>query len=184
MSVPILKPSENRARPDSAEYPQKYAGYMACVPDGDIIAVLRQGGEELASSLRAIPESKGEYCYAEGRWTVRTLLGHMIDTERVLTYRALRIARGDVTPLSGFKENDYARAAGSDARTVADIVAEMLAVRESSVRLFASLPDGAWKRSGTVNDRRLSVRALAYITAGHTKHHLNVLRDRYGLCAF
>lgn len=174
-------PSAQRARPDATEYPQWYAGYVARVPDGDIVTVLRQGGEELASALGAIPESRGEHRYAEGKWTVRTLLGHMIDAERIFAYRALRLARGDATPLPGFEENDYARTAGSDARTVADIVSEMLVVRESTVRLFASFPDDAWMRGGTVNDGRVSVRALAYIAAGHAKHHLGVLRDRYGL---
>jgi hypothetical protein len=170
-----------RARPDSTEYPQWYAGYVARVPDGDIVTVLRQGGEELASVLGAVPESMGEHRYAEGKWTVRTLVGHMIDTERIFAYRALRIARGDTTPLPGFEENDYARTAGSDARSVADLVAELLIVRECTVRMFESFPDAAWVRSGTVNNGDVSVRALGYITAGHAKHHLGVLKERYGV---
>ena len=169
------------ARPNSTEYPEWYAGYVKRVPDGDIVTTLRQGGEELASVLGTIPESKGEHRYAEGKWTIRTLIGHMIDAERIFAYRALRIARGDATPLPGFEENAYARTAGSDARSVADLVAELLVVRESSVRLFESLPDDAWTRNGTVNNGGVTVRALAYITAGHAKHHLNVLKERYGV---
>ncbi len=173
--------SPSRARPDSTEYPAWYAGYVASVPNGDIVAVLREGGNDLASALRAIPEFKGEHRYAEGKWTVRTLLGHMIDAERIFTYRALRLARGDATPLAGFEENDYARAACSDARTVADLASEMFVVREGTVRLFESLPDDAWARIGTVNNGQVTVRALAYIIAGHATHHLGVLRDRYGV---
>ena len=151
------------------------------MPDGDIVAVLRHGGEELASALGAIPELKGGHRYAEDKWTVRTLLGHMIDAERIFAYRALRLARGDATPLPGFEETVYARAADSDARTVADLVAELLVVREGTVRLFQSFPDDAWSRTGTVNNGQVTVRALAYITAGHATHHLGVLRNRYGL---
>ena len=168
-----------RTRPQPTEYPAWYAGYVASVPDGDIITVLREAGQELATALAGIPEARGEHRYAEGKWTVRTLLGHMIDAERIFSYRALRLARGDATPLPGFEENDYARTAGSDTRSVADLASEMLVVREGTVRLFDSLPDDAWARSGTVNNGQVTVRALAYITAGHAKHHLGVLRDRY-----
>jgi len=170
-----------RNQPDVSEYPQFYAGYVSRVPDGDIVATLRQSREELASALGAVPESKGEYRYAEGKWTVRTVLGHMIDAERIFSYRALRIARGDATPLPGFEENDYAITAGSDARTVADLASELLLVRESTTRLFESLPDDAWARRGIVNNGGVSVRALGYIVVGHAKHHLNVLKERYGL---
>ena len=170
-----------RARPDAAEYPAWYGAYVACVPDGDIVTVLRRGGEELASALGAIPESSGGHRYADDKWTVRTLLGHMVDAERIFAYRALRIARGDTTPLPGFEENDFARTAGSDARTVADIVSELFVVRDGTVRLFQSFPDDAWVRSGTVNNGQVSVRALAYIIAGHATHHRSVLKDRYGL---
>ena len=170
-----------RARPDAVEYPAWYGAYVACVPDGDIVTLLRRGGDELASALGAIPESSGGYRYADDKWTVRTLLGHMVDAERIFAYRALRIARGDTTPLPGFEENDFARTAGADARTVADIVSELLVVRDATVRLFQSFPDDAWVRSGMVNNGQVSVRALAYIIAGHATHHRSVLRDRYGL---
>ena len=170
-----------RGRPAADEYPAFYAGYVAAIPDGDILALLRSTGEELNSSLAQIPESKGSYRYAADKWSIKVLLGHVIDAERIFTYRTLRVARGDQTPLPGFEENDFAVTSKSDARTVADLAAELAAVRESSVRLFESLPDDAWTRHGTVNGRGVSVRALAYITAGHAKHHLNVLRERYGV---
>ena len=173
--------SSLRVRPDSSEYAVWHAGYVARVPDGDIVTVLRTAGEELVSALGAIPEDKGGHRYAEGKWTVRTLVGHMIDAERIFSYRALRLARGDATPLPGFEENDYASTAGSDARSVADLAAEMRVVREGTVRMFESLPDAAWARTGTVNNASVSVRAIAYIAAGHALHHLEVLKERYGV---
>jgi hypothetical protein len=168
-------------RPAVTEFAPFYAGYVASVPDGDIISVLRATGEDLSSTLATIPESKAAHRYAEGKWTVRTVLGHMIDAERIFTYRALRLARGDSTPLPSFEENEFAKTAGSDARTIADLAAEMTVVRDASVRLFASLPDDAWARRGIVSGREATVRALAYITTGHAQHHLGVLRERYGV---
>ena len=166
-------------RPDSTEFPSFYAGYVASVPDGNIVDVLRDSGVKLASALAEIPETKGGHRYAEGKWTVRTLIGHMIDAERIFSYRALRLARGDATPLPGFEENDFAKTAGSDARAVADLASEMAIVRAGTVRLFESLPEEAWMRRGVVNGGEVSVRALGYITAGHAQHHLKVLRERY-----
>lgn len=168
-----------RTRPQATEFPPFYAGYVATVPDGDIISVLRAGGDELRAVLGAIPEDRGGHRYAEGKWSIRTLIGHVIDTERIFAYRALRLARADATPLPGFDENEFAKTADSDSRTVADLAAEMNAVRESTVRLFASFPDEAWGREGTVNNGRVTVRALAWITAGHALHHLAMLRERY-----
>jgi hypothetical protein len=166
-------------RPDATEYAPFYAGYVADVPETDVVSVLRESGRDLVSALAAIPETQGGHRYAADKWTVREVIGHLIDAERIFTYRALRLARADATPLPGFEENDYVRAAGSDARTIADLVDELRAVRESTVRLFASLPDASWARRGVVNGREISVRALAFITAGHARHHLGVLRERY-----
>ena len=172
-------PSARTVRPAATEYASWYAGYIERVPDGDIVTALRQGGEALTSALAAIPDARGDHRYAEGKWTVRTVIGHLIDAERIFAYRALRIARGDSTPLPGFEENDYASAAGSDARSIAGLSSEMHAVRASTVRLFESFPEEAWARSGTVNNAPVTMRALAWITAGHAMHHLAVLRDRY-----
>lgn len=169
------------ARPEATEFPSFYAGYVASIPDGDIRTIVRDEKEALAATLGSIPESRGGYRYAEGKWSIKTLIGHMIDAERIFSYRALRLARGDKTPLPGFEENSYAIAARSDERTVADLVSEMLDVRTSTIRLFDSLPDDAWDRSAMVSVGEVTVRALAYITVGHARHHLNVLRERYGV---
>jgi hypothetical protein len=169
------------ARPDATEYAPFYAGYVALVPELDVVSALRDSGKEITAALVAIPESRGGFRYADGKWSIRELIGHVIDAERIFSYRALRLARRDSTPLPAFEENDYVRSAGSDARTMADLVAELRAVRESSVHLFASIPDEAWTWTGTVSGRPVTVRALAYITAGHARHHLKMLRERYGI---
>jgi hypothetical protein len=172
-------PASLRVRPEPTEYASFYSSYIALVPDGEILAVLRDGGRELAAALGAIPESRAGFRYAEGKWSIREMVGHLIDAERIFGYRALRFARADATPLPGFEENDYVRAAGSDTRTLADLAGELAVVRESSTRMFASFPDEVWTRRGTSNGKEISVRAIAYVTAGHAMHHLRILRERY-----
>ncbi len=168
-------------RPEVSEYPTFYAGYVASVPGDDVVGVLQRFGEEAAEVLASIPEERGDHRYAEGKWSVRTLIGHVIDAERIFTYRALRLARGDSTPLPGFDENAFARTAGSDERSVASLADEFAHVRASTVRMYASFPGDAWTRAGTVNNGHVTVRALGYITAGHAAHHLRILRERYGV---
>lgn len=167
------------ARPDVSEYAPFYHGYISGVPEGDVLVHLRHGGRELLAKLGAIPEERGGFRYADDKWTIREVVGHVIDAERIFTYRALRIARGDATPLPGFDENEYVRTAGSDNRTLASLVRELGAVRESTVPLFESLSDEVWIRRGVASGKEISVRALAYITAGHPMHHLRILRERY-----
>jgi hypothetical protein len=167
------------SRPDATEYPPFFARYVAGVPEDDVVAALRDSGREVIDVLAAIPDTRGGFRYGPDKWTIREVVGHMIDAERIFGYRALRLARGDATPLPGFEENDYARAARSDARTLTDLVDELRVVRDGTVRLFQSFPAEAWMRRGVVNGREVSVRALAYITAGHARHHLAVLRERY-----
>ncbi|CAN5904507.1 DinB family protein [soil metagenome] len=166
-------------RPDPTEYADWYKGYVARVPEGDIVASLRDGQDRMKEALGTLPELRGDHRYVEGKWSVRTVIGHMIDAERVFSYRALRIARGDSTPLPSFDENAFAATAASDDRRVAELVTELLVVRDSTTRLFASLPDAAWTRTGTASNATVSVRAIAYIIAGHALHHLSILKDRY-----
>jgi DinB superfamily len=166
-------------RPDASEYASFYHAYVSAVPKGDIVELLRDGGRELGTALAAVPESRAGFRYGEGKWSIAEVLGHMIDAERIFTYRALRIARGDATPLPGFEQNDYVKTAGSEARTIANLAEELAAVRECSVLLFQSLPADAWSRRGVASGNPISVRALAYITAGHARHHLRVLQEKY-----
>jgi len=167
------------SRPDATEFAPFYAGYVALVPEGDIVNILRRDGDDWQSVLAELPEARGNHRYAEGKWTIRQLVGHVSDAERIFAYRALRIARGDQTPLASFDEDAYADAAGSDRRTLSALAAELRVVRESTVALLSSLPDDAWTRTGTASGKTVSVRALAWITAGHAQHHLKILRERY-----
>lgn len=168
-------------RLERSEYADFYAGYVEVVPDGDVRALLRAQGVELQDTLAGTPEARAGHRYAAGKWSIREVVGHLVDAERIFTYRALRIARGDLTPLPGFDENAYVITAGSDARTMRDLLAEMGAVRSASVALFDSLPEEAWTRMGTASGNPISVRALAWITVGHVSHHLRILRERYGV---
>lgn len=168
-------------RPDSSEYAPSFHGYVSLVPDGDALAWLRSGGRELVELLSRVPEARGGDRYAPGKWSIREVIGHVIDAERIFTYRALRIARGDETPLASFDENTYVPTSGAEARSVADLVRELAAVRESSALMFESFPADAWERRGTASGKSISVRALLYITAGHAAHHLKLFRERYGL---
>jgi hypothetical protein len=169
------------ARPDATEYAPFYASYVANVPEEDVLAALRSSGRELATMFSAVPESRGGHRYGDGKWSIREVAGHLIDAERIFSYRALRVARGDTTPLPAFDENEYVRNAGSDTRTLADLAEELALVREGSLRLFTSLPPDAWTRRGVASGKEVTVRALAYITAGHARHHARILHERYGL---
>lgn len=166
-------------RPDNTEFAPYYAVYVDAVPDGDIVTVLRGDGDEMQAILAGMPESKGAHRYAADKWTIRDVIGHVIDAERVFAYRALRFARGDAAPLASFDQDVYVRTAGAGQRTLADLAAELRAVRDSTVALFASLPPDAWARRGIASEKTFSVRALAYIAAGHAHHHFRILRDRY-----
>jgi hypothetical protein len=170
-----------RSRPDRTEYAPYFEKYVTLVPEGDIVSVLRESGREVTDALRAVPETRGGFRYGEGKWSIREVVGHISDTERIFAYRALRIARGDQTPLASFDENAYAPTSGAEQRTIADLVAEFAAVREATVRLLESLPDDAWTRVGTASGKQVSVRAVAYMAAGHVLHHFGILRDRYGV---
>lgn len=171
--------TETRGRPEADEYAPFYAGYVARVPEGDVVEVLERQLEGVAGFLGAIPAEREGHRYAPGKWSVREMVGHLADTERIMAYRALRIARGDATPLAGFDENAYVPPAGFDARPLASLVEEWAAVRRATLPLFRHLDAEAWTRRGTANGNAVSVRALARIIAGHTEHHLEILRTRY-----
>lgn len=168
-------------RPAAGEFAEYYGRYIAHVPEGDVVTTLRDHGRTLHTTLAAVPESHAGFRYAPGKWSIRDVVGHLIDAERIFTYRALRIARGDATPLASFDQEPYVAAARADERPLADLLDEMRAVREATVRLFAGLPAESWSRRGIASEQPVSVRALAFITAGHAIHHLDILRDKYAL---
>jgi DinB family protein len=166
-------------RPEATEHHPYYGKYIALVPEADAFQALeRQMGEALAL-LRTIPESKGDHRYGPDKWTIKEVIGHVIDGERVFAYRALRFGRADETPLPGFEENHYVPAGSFGRRTLADLTAEWELVRRANLAMFRGFEAAAWLRSGKANDSPVSVRALAYIIAGHGRHHMGLLRERY-----
>jgi len=169
-------------RPDPSEHAPFYAGYIARVSEEPLVAMTQQA-EVTERTLRRIPESSADHRYADGKWTVRDIVGHLTDAERIFSYRALRIARGDGTPLPGFDENAYADMAGAAERAWATLVEDLVTVRKATLALFRSFDAQAWRRQGVSNGAAVSVRALGYIIVGHERHHLEILRSRYGLPA-
>lgn len=166
-------------RPSPREFAPFYAGYVASVPDGDVLYLLEAQQHDLLGLLRPLPEPTWRSRYAADKWSVGEVLGHLCDAERILSYRALRFARGDQTPVPGFEENDYVPPARFDERTPESLLAEYEAVRASTLALFRHLPADAAERVGSANGAEVSVRGLLYIIAGHDRHHAQVLRDRY-----
>jgi uncharacterized damage-inducible protein DinB len=172
-------PEQTSSRPEQTEYAPYYEKYVSLVPAGQIIETLRRQGAETRALLDSIAAEHGAYRYEPGKWSIKELVGHVNDTERIFAYRALRFARDDETPLSGFEQDDYVRAANFDARSLADLTNEFAAVRAATVALFGSFDAAAMQRRGAANNNEVSVRALAHIIAGHELHHVQILRARY-----
>lgn len=166
-------------KPASSEYAPYYAGYINGVPEGDLLETLEHQLRGSLALWRGAPAAKADFRYAEGKWTMKELINHVIDAERIFTYRALRAARGDETPLPGFDENNYASAARTTERTVADLSDEFEHVRRASLALFRSLDDAEAGRVVVASTKPITARALMYIVAGHERHHDMVLQKRY-----
>ncbi|MGE5099445.1 MAG: DinB family protein [Deltaproteobacteria bacterium] len=167
------------ARPNADEHSAYYARYIERVPDGDIVSMLRDQIGNTAALLRSLPSDRAEFAYAPGKWTVKQVVGHMTDVERVMSYRALRFSRNDSTELPGFDENDWVANSNFAARTLADLVDEYQAVRAATIHFAKHLDADASMRRGTANGQGVSVRALLYIIAGHELHHVALVRERY-----
>lgn len=165
--------------PDVTEYQPYYEKYVSLVPKGDILKTLAEQLESSLALLRSIDESRAGWRYAPDKWSIKELVGHIIDTERIFAYRALRFARHDQTPLSGFEQDDYVRHGRFDARNLEDLRQEFEHVRRANLYMLRNLYDAAWQRRGTANGAEVSVRALAFIMAGHELHHMEILRTRY-----
>jgi hypothetical protein len=172
-------PHPATVRPAPTEHIPYYARYVALVPGDDVLAALAGQIGPTLEVLRGIPEERGGFRYAPGKWSLKEMLGHVIDAERIFTYRALRFGRHDPTPLPGYEQDDDIRNASFDACRLADLADELGHVRQSTLAFFRHLAPEAWLRVGTANDDPVSVRALAWIIAGHELHHLQVLRERY-----
>ncbi len=159
--------------------PHFYKKYVKQVEESDLLQALRISGHRALELVHKIPESKIEYSYAEGKWTIREVLCHMIDAERIFAYRALRFARHDKTPLPGFEENEYALQMNASGRPIHKIAAEMAHLRSTTIDLFEGFTPEMLIRKGTSNNNELSVVALGFIISGHEMHHCHILKDRY-----
>ena len=166
-------------RPELETIPSYYRNYVALVAEGDPVEAMRASTERMQALVRRLPEDKAGHRYAEGKWSIREVLCHLMDGERIFACRALRFARGDRTPLPGYDQDIYAPRANAAARTLARLADEMLRLRASTIDLFESFNPEALARSGEANQNILSVLALGFIIAGHEMHHLKVLRERY-----
>jgi len=166
-------------RPAADEYLEYYGQYIALVPEGDAVQALECQRDLMMPFLRRLSEADGALRYAPGKWSIKQMLGHVTDGERVFSYRALRFGRGDRTPLPGFDENEYVAGASFDDQSLLDLVAGLAAQREASLAMFRGFDAEAWTRRGDANGHPVSVRALAFIIAGHGHHHMGIIRDRY-----
>lgn len=169
------------ARPAATEHNPYYSKYIRLVPEGDLLAILEEQRRATQELLAPLSEDQARYRYAEGKWTVTEVIGHLADTERIFAYRALRFARGDTTPLASYDENAYTPAGRFNERSLGSVAAEYAAVRDATLALLGGVPGDAFGRSGVAADNEISVRACAYIIAGHELHHVGILRERYGV---
>lgn len=168
-------------RPEPDEIPSPWVGYIKRVPESDPVMVCASQIEETATLLRGLSDTEAMYRYGRGKWSIKEVVGHLCDIERIMSYRALRIARADATPLPGFDENAYVPAGKFDARSLADLVGELRTARASTLALLRTFDAEAWRRRGTANGKPISVRALAYMIPGHERHHVEILKTRYGV---
>jgi uncharacterized damage-inducible protein DinB len=165
--------------PEAGEYAPYAEKYISLIPEQDVITKLEQQRRDIVLLLSGRNEQDGDFRYADDKWSVKQVLGHINDTERIFAYRAMRIARGDKTPLAGFEQDDYVREGGFQLRSLSDLTEDFIAVRRATVSLFRNLPEAAWMRRGITNNHEFTVRALLYLTAGHELHHAKILRERY-----
>jgi uncharacterized damage-inducible protein DinB len=166
-------------RPEAGEFAEYYGKYIAKVPGTDVPGILQSERLQMSRLFAGRSERDGNFRYAPGKWTIKEILGHVTDAERIFTYRALRIARGDQTPLPGFEQDDFVKSGGFAARTLADLAEEFDAVRGASISLFRSFDDHAWGRRGVASQKEVTVRAVGFIAAGHQIHHRMILEESY-----
>ncbi len=166
-------------KPGPDEYSIFYKGYVDLVGENDALEKLSSNQRKTYNFFLSLPNEKADYAYAEGKWTIKEVLGHMIDTERIFCYRLLRFARADHHSLAGFNENFYASRANSKKRTLEDLANEFSDLRKANLYLYQNLDEEQLKRKGTASNAIVSVKALLYIIAGHELHHLKIIQERY-----
>ena len=179
----MLEPAEittlKIGRPQPGEYAPYYDRYISLVQGEDIVDTLDQQRRQMMLLLSGRDEQDGDFRYAPDKWSAKEVLGHICDTERVFAYRALRIARGDTTPMEGFEQDDYVRNGPFAERPLEDLVEDFISVRRATMCLLRNLDEAAWLRRGIANKNEVTVRALAYTIAGHELHHRRILQEKY-----
>lgn len=163
----------------NGEYPAYYQAYIDLVPEGDVKDVLARQLEDNLSLLSGVSETEANYRYAQGKWTLKEVIGHITDVERIMSYRLLRISRGDQTPLAGYDDEQYVKESLFHTRTLSSLLEDYKTVRNSTISLLNGLPHGAEVRKGFANNGEITVRALAYIIAGHELHHVKIIKEKY-----
>lgn len=166
-------------RPQPGEYAPYFDHYISLVMSNDVLAALDEQRRQMLLLLSGCTEADGEIRYAPDKWSLKEVLGHINDGERILSYRALRISRGDATPIEGYEQDDYVRNGPFGQRPFSDLIEDYIAVRRATVSLFRNLDEAAWGRRGVANKNEVTVRALAYIIAGHELHHRRILEEKY-----
>ncbi len=166
-------------RPETLEFDAYYSAYISLVEGDNVMHILHTQPNELRGVLSALPEDIGTFAYSPGKWTIKELLSHVIDGERIFAYRILRISRGDLAPIEGFEQDGYVANSNANSRSIADLVDEFDLQRRSNLLMFKSISDEASLRMGTASEKPVSVRALVYILAGHVTHHAGILKKRY-----
>ena len=166
-------------RPDRSEYDPYYERYISLVKTGDMVATLQKQAQETRDLLSKVSAEKAEFRYAPGKWSVKEVLGHVNDTERIMGYRVLRIARGDGTPIEGFEQDDYIAGGKFSRRIMDDLLEEFMAIRNATVQLIRHLDAESSERRGTANNKEISARAIVYVIAGHELHHRGILQEKY-----
>jgi len=166
-------------RPEPNEFAPYYNTYVSLIEDNAVMPVLDAQAGDIRGMFSGVPEERGAFAYAEGKWTIKELLSHLIDGERIFAYRILRISRGDKTPIEGFEQDDYIETSNANNRSFADLLDEFEHERRANLLLVKNLTDEASHRMGTASNNPVSVRALVYIMAGHVTHHINILQERY-----
>ena len=167
------------SRPEPTEYDPYYERYISLVPEDDVINVLAHQRKELSHMFHGVSDSVGALAYQEGKWTVKEVLSHLIDGERMFAYRVFRIARGDKTPIEGFEQDGYIENSHANRRSISDLLEEFKLLRKANVMFFRNLKPDDWTRVGIANNVEISVRSLAWIMAGHIRHHATILKERY-----
>jgi uncharacterized damage-inducible protein DinB len=167
------------SKPPVTEYPPYYHTYIGKVTHNNLVEALKESSRDFISFLQSIPAEKHNYKYAEGKWTIKEIVGHIIDGERVFMYRALRFSRNDATPLPGFDENEWTPQSNAANRSMESLMEEYETVRKSSIAFFNGITDEMSKRKGKANGHDITVRALGYILPGHEMHHMQVIKERY-----